>query len=92
MNAFKIRIIASFDAISQWMNVTFFPRIRDTDPNESISGRSYREGVAWRIKFIDFIFSWLETEHCRKSFEKDYDRAQNYVDDNKELFKNPKNY
>jgi hypothetical protein len=92
MNAFKVRIIASFDAISQWMNVTFLPRIKDTNSNESISGRSYREGVVWKIKFIDFIFSWMESEHCRKSFEADYERARNYVNDNVELFKNPKNY
>jgi hypothetical protein len=74
------------------MNVTFFPRIDDTNPNESISGRSDREGVVWRIKFIDFLFSWLEKEHCRQSFEKDYDRAASYVEDNADLFKNPNRY
>jgi hypothetical protein len=92
MKSFKLRLISSLDAISQWMNVTLFPRIHDTDPNESVSGRSYREGVVWRIKFIDFMFSWLETEHCRKSFEKDYQRALDFVDDNEDLFKNPRIY
>lgn len=74
------------------MNVGVFPRVKDTTPNEAVSARSYREGVEWRIRFIDWVFSWYETEHCRKSFEKDYIRSRGYVDDNATLFVNPRTF
>jgi hypothetical protein len=92
MKKILTRIKASLDAISQWANVTFFPRIEDTDANESISGRSYRERVRWRVLTIDTPFLLYEKEHCRKSFERDYERALKYVEDNKELYKNPITY
>jgi hypothetical protein len=92
MNLIKKRLFSILDALSQLCNVSFFPRIDNTDPNESISSRSYREGVAWRIKFIDFMFSWYEKEHCRRSFEKDYRRASYYVSVNEPLYKNPRKY
>jgi len=85
----KKRIMSILDAMSQLFNVTFFPRVSDTDANESISGRSYREAIPWRVRLIDFIFSPLESEHCRKSFENDYARAQEFVEENKELYNNP---
>ena len=38
-------------------------------PNESISGRAYREN--WRIRrAIDRLFFW-EPDHCRKAHESD---------------------
>lgn len=49
------------NAISQLLNVALL----NGHPNESISGRSYREG--WKIrKVIDFIF-WFDPEHCLNS-------------------------
>jgi hypothetical protein len=92
MNRVKLRIISSFDALSQWINVTFFPRVQDTTPNESVSGRSYREGVRNRVLMIDTPFLIYEKEHCRKSFEKDYVRALEFVENNKELYENPITY
>ena len=51
------------DALSQLANVVFLNGMA----NESISGRSYREG--WKIaKVIDFV---LGKEHCKKSYEND---------------------
>jgi len=84
----KLRIISSLDALSQWVNVTFFPRVQDTTANESVSGRSYREGVPKRVRFIDFVCFW-EKEHCRKSFENDYRRSLEFIQENKELYENP---
>jgi hypothetical protein len=88
----KKRLFSILDALSQLCNVAFFCRIQNTDSNESISGRSYREGVVWRIKIIDFLFSWYEKEHCRKSFEAEYRRCAYFVNMNEPLYRNPKKY
>jgi hypothetical protein len=56
------------DATSQWLNVFLF----NGDPNESISGRSYREG--WRAKW--WIDSALGFGHCRGAFVADLERAK----------------
>jgi hypothetical protein len=92
MNKIKLRILSSLDALSQLANVTFFPRVEDTSANESVSGRSYREGVRWRVLTIDTPFLLYEKEHCRKSFEKDYIRALKFIEENKELYENPVKY
>lgn len=69
----------SLDALSQWANVTFLPRHTETTSDESISGRSHRMG--WGMeRFIDALFSPFESEHCRKSYEADVDRARNLID------------
>lgn len=60
------------DATSQWINAAFLRG----EPNESISGRSYREG--WRIKWwIDMV---LGAQHCRDSFVSDLWRARLLVE------------
>lgn len=42
-------------------------------PDTTISGRCYRHRDHWAaalaVRFIDFLFSWHEQEHCRKSYE-----------------------
>ena len=42
-------------------------------PDETISTRVYRHREHWAgglaVKLIDFLFSWYETNHCRKSYE-----------------------
>ncbi len=66
------------DCLSQAWNV-----IRHNgDPDESTSGRSYREGFlegdpAWqrRMRRIDWFFNFFESEHCRKAYEADIERA-----------------
>jgi hypothetical protein len=73
------RIIAIGDALSQLCNVAFLPRLNETDPNESISGRSYRQGWTTAQKVIDALFYVFEKEHCKKSYEADVERAKSLL-------------
>jgi hypothetical protein len=66
------------DALSQLLNVTFIPG--DTTPNESISGRAHRRGWKRTEKFIDWLFSLLEKDHCRLAYENDVRRAEALVE------------
>lgn len=70
------RLIKIGDALSQLANVTFLPRHRETTANESISGRCHRCGYVGLARIIDFIFKPWESDHCRKSHEKDLERAR----------------
>lgn len=52
-------------------------------PDESTSGRSYRQGVlgdhkGWSLmrKFVDGLFSAYEEDHCKKAYEADLERAR----------------
>jgi hypothetical protein len=77
-DSFFLRLHGAADALSQLANVLFMPRIKDTTPNESISGRSYRDGFP-RLRFlIDQFFYRLfdEVGHCEKSFKNDVRRAK----------------
>lgn len=76
MNDDTPRFIKVGDAVSQLLNVLLLPRHKDTDANESISGRSYRCGWDRARKVIDFVFSPFEKDHCRKAFESDVLRAE----------------
>ena len=68
----------SLDALSQWANVTFFPKHFETTSDESISGRAHR--MNWPIeRWIDLLFSPFEQDHCRLSYEADLERAQNLL-------------
>ncbi|WJJ93985.1 hypothetical protein [Neopusillimonas aromaticivorans] len=72
------RLIKIGDALSQLANVTLLPRHRETTANESISGRAHRCG--WRVeRFIDWLFSPWERDHCRRAHEKDIERAREWV-------------
>ena len=67
--------VRTFDAISQLVNVV----VLNGDANESISGRSFREG--WKIqKFINIIVFW-EEEHCKLCYYADLARAKSLVYD-----------
>jgi hypothetical protein len=64
------------DATSQWVNVAF---LLSKNPNESISGRSWRmrRYYFWgkmRI-LIDWLASPFEEDHCQRSHEADVARA-----------------
>lgn len=63
------------DALSQLGNVTLLPRPDDTNANESISGRSYREG--WKVAqwMINALFFW-QNDHCKQAYLKDVERAK----------------
>ena len=52
-------------------------------PDESTSGRSYRQGVlqghkGWSLmrKFVDGLFSVYEQDHCKKAYRADLERAR----------------
>lgn len=63
------------DALSQLFNVALLPRHHETTANESISGRAHRQGWKRTEKFIDWLFSPWEADHCRRSYEADLTRA-----------------
>jgi lysozyme family protein len=58
------RLVKIGDAISQLFNVTFLPRHRETNANESISGRAHRKGWKRTERFINWLFSSWENDHC----------------------------
>lgn len=64
------------DALSQLINVVIF---LSENPNESLSGRSYRERRHWfwgkMLFLVDAIFFLLEKDHCRKSHQAEVRRA-----------------
>ena len=61
------------DALSQGINVALL----DGDANESISGRSHREG--WPSeRWIDKV---LGQRHCAESYRADVERARRIVSD-----------
>lgn len=66
------RLLKIGDALSQLGNVMFLPNHRDTTPNESISGRSYRNDWVWAVRVIDAI---LGQDHCQEAFLRDIERA-----------------
>ena len=66
------------DALSQLVNVAFLFDHRDTDANESISGRSYRKGWVSAEKFINGLIFW-DNDHCRRAFERDLERARSVL-------------
>ena len=64
----------SFDAVSQWVNVTL---LFGDNANESISGRAWRlrhQGWGWVVAFINALF-FGQTNHCQSSHYKDLQRA-----------------
>lgn len=61
-------LIRAGDAVSQFANVILL----DGDPNESISGRSYREGWSTAVRVIDAVFG---TGHCCDAYFVDVRRA-----------------
>ena len=71
------RIVKAGDALSQFVNVAFLPKHHETDANESISGRAYRQDWAIR-KLINILFFWQE-DHCKEAYFADVDRARALV-------------
>ncbi len=68
------------DALSQLINVVIF---LSENPNESLSGRSYRERRHWfwgkMLFLVDAIFFLLEKDHCRKSHQAEVRRASAFL-------------
>ncbi len=62
-------------ASSQWCNVVFLLG----HPNESISGRSYREPWPLAMKIINALHFW-QNNHCRGAYNKDLEWAKDYIE------------
>lgn len=70
------------DLASQALNTIVF----NGSPDESTSGRSYRQGElqghkgwARMRRFVDGLFSPYEQDHCKKAYEGDLERARRRV-------------
>lgn len=74
MNLRPNYLIRAGDALSQLANVVLL----NGDANEeSISGRSHREGWKLAELVINWLFSPLEKDHCRLAYLADLERACN---------------
>ena len=67
------------DAVSQLLNVLLLPNHKETSANESISGRTHRQGWKRTEKVLNFLFLWLEKDHCRIAHEQDVERCKRFV-------------
>lgn len=42
-------------------------------PDQTMSSRAYKHRDHWAgaaaVKFVDFLFSWYEKDHCKSSYE-----------------------
>lgn len=54
-------ILRVLSAVSQLANVVFL----NGHPNESISGRSYRQN--WKLRHVIDTLFWFDPEHCLNS-------------------------
>lgn len=66
------RVIRLGDALSQFFNVLVF----NGDPNYSISGDSYRFGRKRLMRFVDWLFSPFEKDHCYNAYLNDVRKAK----------------
>ena len=64
-----------FDATSQRVNVLVF----NGDPNFSMSGDAYRFNRKRFRAFVDWLFSWMEQNHCKLAHEADIQRAKDLL-------------
>jgi hypothetical protein len=68
------------DALSQLANVTFLPGAYQTNANESVSGRAYREGWRFVVGVINIMFFWDRGPdgegHCQLADQRDMQRAR----------------
>lgn len=85
----KQRLINVGDALSQLTQVILWPRASETNANESISGRAYREDRQRLIAIIDLLFFWDSDDdkgHCELAFDRDFRRAYVLINAQSELF------
>ena len=67
-------IMGVWSATSQWFNVVLLLG----HPNESISGRSYREPWPLAHKLINKLF-WWQVDHCKSAYNNDLKWAKEYL-------------
>lgn len=72
-----------FVRVGDWLSQGLNAVVLNGEPDESTSGRSYRQGVlgghrGWRRmqRFVDWLFSGYEAEHCKKAYEVDLKRSR----------------
>jgi hypothetical protein len=68
-------LMGIWSATSQWLNVVLLLG----HPNESISGRSYREPWPLAMKIINALHFW-QNNHCRGAYNKDLEWAKDYIE------------
>lgn len=77
----KAYLIRCGDALSQLVNVVL---LFGKNPNESISGRSYRlnhkHGWKQLEVVIDFLFSPWSDQHCKEAYLADLGRAYDLIE------------
>lgn len=73
MSAIATYIANVWSALSQLLNAVFL----FGHPNESISGRSYRQGW-WVERVINAAFFW-QSRHCRGAYAADRQWAASYL-------------
>jgi hypothetical protein len=73
--------------IGDWLSAGLNTLLLGGTPDESTSGRSWREGdlagdPTWqrRRRRIDWLLSWYEADHCRRAYEADLARARERVE------------
>lgn len=76
----KLRFWYTFVASSQLLNVLLSSKVTQTTPNESISGRAYRQRQR-KEKYIDLLFKVFrgEDNHCRNAYYEDLRQAEEYI-------------
>jgi hypothetical protein len=62
-------------ALSQLLNATVF----FGDPNETLSGRCYRERIKWAERAINLLF-FFQKDHCLKSHLSDHQFAHKILE------------
>jgi|TARA_R100000482_G_scaffold123859_2_gene74859 hypothetical protein len=81
---FGAYLVRCGDALSQLINVVFF---LSQNPNESLSGRSYRQQEDWfwggMMFVLNLLFRLLETDHCEKAYKADIQRASKLLESGK---------
>lgn len=73
------RLHRLIDATSQWSNVLLF----NGEANYSISGDAYRLNRPRLRAAIDMLMRPIETDHCRKSYLADIERAAKLLEQHK---------
>jgi hypothetical protein len=74
------RLIRTGDALSQIFNVIIF----GGDSNYSISGDAYRLKRERLRKFIDWLASRWEADHCRLAYENDVEKAAKLLEESRQ--------
>lgn len=69
------RIHRALDALSQFFNVLIF----NGDSNYSISGDAHRLDRVRLKRFIDWLFYFVEQDHCLMSYLNDVRKAEKLV-------------